>query len=239
MSKLNSINISPSYNVTIPSTNKQVQFRPYSVKEEKALLAADQTEDGIVMINTLLQVVKNCITPSPTKLTQFDLEYLFAQIRARSVGEIANIKVGCDSAGCEDVSVEYRYDIRDVKVVFPDNKIKDNIIRLNQQLAIKMTWPSVEQSIEIEKAATEADQRYLAVTAQIAQIYNGEEVIDVAEESRKDILGFIDRLPAIDYKKLETFFDTVPYVEGTLKYRCPKCKTEHNKKIVGLSNFFQ
>lgn len=236
MSKLDSINISPTYTVKIPSTKQTVQFRPYSVKEEKALLAADMSGDGIVMIKTLLQVVQNCLTPSPKKLTGFDLEYLFAQIRAHSVGEIASIRVGCDAAGCEDVSIEYRYDIRDIKVVFPDGY--DDLIRINDKLAIKMTHPSVEQSIEIEQAGDSADQRYLAVTAALQTIYTGDEVIDVSEESKKDILNFVDRLPALDYKKLETFFDKVPYVEGNLKYRCTKCKKEHNKKVIGLNSFF-
>lgn len=236
MSKLNNINISPSFSTNIPSTGQSVKFRPYSVKEEKALLAADSSEDGIVMINTLLQVVKNCLTPVPERLTSFDLEFLFAQIRAKSVGEIANIRVGCDAPGCENVQMEYKYDIRDIKVVFPQNKL--DTIRINENLAIKMTYPSVEQAIEIEKAPDETDQRYLAIVSSIEQIFNGDEVIDVQTESRRDILNFVDRLPALEYKKLETFFDEIPFVEGTLKYRCPNCRKEHNKKIVGLNSFF-
>ncbi len=90
------------------------------MKEERALLTADESGDGSVMISTLNQVVLNCLTPSPKHLTSFDLEYIFSQIRSKSVGEVAVLKVGCDEEECKDVSIEYRFDLSNLQVVFPE-----------------------------------------------------------------------------------------------------------------------
>lgn len=235
-SKLDSINVSPVYQVKIPSTGEVVNYRPYQVKEERALLAADQTEDGIVMLNTLLSVVKNCLTPTPKKLTSFDLEYLFAQIRAKSVGEIANIRVGCDADGCEEVAIEYRYDLQNIQVVFPEGK--DTAIKLSDTLAVKMSYPSVEEAIQIEREENNETKKYLAIKSSIELIYSEDEVIDVSQESQQSLTNFVDRLLPSHYKKLEDFLESVPEVEGTLKYRCTNCRKEHNKTIKGLASFF-
>lgn len=236
MSRLDNINISPTYQVEIPSTQEKVKFRAYNVKEEKLLLSADQSEDGIVMINTLYEIVLNCLTPKPKRLTSFDLEYLFSQIRAKSVGEIANLIVTCDVLGCEEVKVEYRYDLRDIKVVFPNDK--ETFIKLSDELGVQMTYPSIEDSIEIEKIKDETEKKHLAIRSCISHIYSKEEVIDVSEESKESLSNFVDRLLPEQYRKLETFFDSFPVVSGKLKYRCPNCKKEHSKTIKGLANFF-
>ena len=173
------------------------------------------------MIQTLNQVVLNCITPTPKYLTSFDLEYLFAQIRSKSVGEISIVKVGCDGDECQDVQIEYRYDLSNLEVVFPPNANK--IIKLTDQIAVKMRYPSVEDSLRIELMQNDTDRKYEAIKSSIDLIYAGEEVIHVDEEPKEALVEFIDNLNPHAYRKLEEFFDELPYVEGTLKYRCPKC----------------
>lgn len=235
-SKLAGLNVSPLYDVTIPSTQEKVKFRAYNVKEERALLTADEQGDGSVMIQTLNQVVLNCLTPSPTSLTSFDLEYIFAQIRSKSVGEVAIIKVGCDETDCKDVQIEYRFDLQQLQVVFPEGISKT--IKLSDQIAVKMKYPSVEDSLRIEFIESETDKRYEAVKSQIDLIYNGDEVIHVDEEPKEAVVAFIDGLNPQQYRKLEGFFEEMPYLEGELKYRCTKCRKEHTKKVRGLANFF-
>jgi hypothetical protein len=128
---------------------ERAKFRPMRVKEERALLTADASENGSVMINTLHNVVKSCVEMIETKyLTSFDLEYLFTQIRAKSVGEITTLYLLCDTPGCEDVEVRYEYHLSDIKVVFPEGV--SDIIKLSDDLAIKMRYPSVDEAIDIE-----------------------------------------------------------------------------------------
>lgn len=236
MSKLSALNVSTLYDVTIPSSGENVKFRAYNVKEERALLTADESKDGSVMISTLNQVVLNCIMPTPENLTSFDLEYLFAQIRAKSVGEISTISVGCDEKECKEVSIEYKYNLSDLQVVFPPNK-NMNIV-LSDTLVIKMKYPSVEDSLKIEQLSSDSAKKYKAVKSSIDIIYAEDEAIKVSEEPESEILSFIDNLNPKQYRKLEEFFEEMPFVEGTLKYRCTNCKKEHTKKIQGLLNFF-
>lgn len=238
MSKLSALNVSTLYDVTIPSSGEKVKFRAYNVKEERALLTADESKDGSVMISTLNYVVLNCLMPAPEHLTSFDLEYLFAQIRAKSVGEISTISVGCDEKECveKEISIEYKYNLSDLQVVFPPNK--DMNIVLSDSLAIKMKYPSVEDSLRVEQLTSDSAKRYEAIKSSIDIIYSGDEAIKVSEEPENEIISFVDNLNPKQYKKLEEFFEEMPFVEGTLKYRCTNCKKEHIKKIQGLLNFF-
>ena len=235
-SKLSSLVSAPYYDVIIPSSGKNAKFRAYNVREEKQLLLADESGDGSVMITTLNNVIKDCIIPRPDKLTSFDLEYLFAQVRSKSVGEIATVIVGCSTAGCEDVKVEYPYKLSDIKIVFPEGINK--IIKISDTMSIQMRYPSVEDSLEIELEKNDNEKRYKAIKSSIEIIFNNGEAIQVADEQEESISNFIDSLNPQQYRKLEAFFEKMPYAEGTLKYRCPKCKTEHEKKVIGLASFF-
>lgn len=236
-SKLSSLISVPYYDVIIPSSGIAAKFRAYNVKEEKQLLLADEQNDGSVMISTLNNVIKNCIIPRQERLTSFDLEYLFAQIRSKQVGEIATVVVGCSTTGCEDVKIEYQYNLSDIKIVFPEGISK--LIKISDTLTIQMRYPSVEDSLDIELEKNETEKRYKAIKSQIDIIFNNGEAIQIAEESEESISSFIDSLNPQQYRKLETFFEKMPYAEGILKYRCTKCKTQHEKKVIGLASFFQ
>ena len=139
------INPSPLYDVVVPSTKKKIKFRPFVVKEERALLAAEASEDPVVMMNTLIQIVKNCTNPEQTNLTNFDFEYLFVQIRTKSVDEFSRLAFKCDD--CKDVSVNVEMDLRQTYVKFPPEG-KD--IKLSDELAVTMRWLSVDEIVDIE-----------------------------------------------------------------------------------------
>ena len=105
-------------------------------------------------------------------------------------------------------------------------------------MSIQMRYPSVEDSLEIELEKNDNEKRYKAIKSSIEIIFNNGEAIQVADEQEESISNFIDSLNPQQYRKLEAFFEKMPYAEGTLKYRCPKCKTEHEKKVIGLASFF-
>lgn len=231
--KLSEVNVAPVYTTTIPSTKKKVTYRPFIVKEERALLTAHESEDTTVMIHTLNQVVKNCITPTPDTLTSFDLEYLFVQIRSKSVGEISTLIFTCPS--CEEkVSVEIN--LANVKLI--ENPSHVDKIAISDNIVIKLKYPSVEDLVDIESLNNEEESKFRSVCAAVETVFVGDEVISAKDETPDEIIRFLNSLTSKQYKPLSTFFDTIPEVGIDVKFKCPKCKTEHEKTIKGLNNFF-
>ena len=238
MAKTRFDNINPVtlYTTVLPSTKKKVQYRAYNVREEKQLLLADESKDGIVMLKTLASIIEQCITPKQSRLTSFDVEYMFAKIRAKSVGEIATLRVGCDGPECADVSVEYRFNLDTLEVKFPENV--SNIIKVSDTLGFELVYPSITDAIEIESEQNETKKKFLAISSSIVRVFNGDEILDVTDEDKEAIADLIDKLDPQQYAKLAEFFEQVPETSGKLEYRCPKCKKEHKKEIKGLHNFF-
>jgi hypothetical protein len=168
---LNEINAAPLYPVTIPSSKKVTKFRPFLVKEERALLAAQESGDAVVMLNTLIQVVRACLQSEVKLLTNYDFEYLFAQIRAKSVEEIARPTIQC---GHCNQSTPIEIDVRQVSVNFSDKHLKN--IKLSEKLSLGMRDLSVEDLIEIEADPT-LDARYEIIIRSIEIIPGNERSI--------------------------------------------------------------
>lgn len=237
MSKFAHINPATFYQTVLPSTKKQIQFRAYNVKEEKQLLLAEQSEDGITMIKTLSDVVASCLIPEQDNLTTFDVEYLFQQIRQKQVGEISRLNVGCSNVGCEDVQIEYMYPLQEIKIQYPENS--SDFIKIQETLGFKMKYPSIDDAIELEQIKDETQKKFKAVSSSIVQVYHQDEVINIdSADDLGDVMNLIDSLHPQDFAKLSKFFDDIPYIYGQIKYKCTKCRTEHALTIRGLSDFF-
>lgn len=236
--KFSHINPATFYQTLLPSTKQPISFRPYNVREEKQLLLAEQSEDGITMIRTLADVVSRCLLPQQDRLTTFDVEYLFSQIRSKSVGEFSKLSVGCNQAGCEDISIEYMYPLEDIKVQYPEGN-KD-FIKVSDKLGFKMRYPSIGDAIDLEHIKDDAQKKFKAVSSCITEVYSDDEVINVSdsEEDLSGVMELIDNLQPSQYAMLSEFFDEIPYIYGRIKYHCTKCRTEHNLTIKGLSDFF-
>lgn len=238
MAKTRFENINPVtlYTTVLPSTKQKIQYRAYNVREEKQLLLADESKDGITMLKTLASIIEQCITPKQQRLTSFDVEYMFAKIRSKSVGEIAVLRVGCDGEECADVSIEYRFNLDTLEVKFPKNV--SNFIKVQDSLGFEMVYPSITDAIEIESERDENKKKFRAISSSISKVYHGDEIIDVTDDDKEGIADLIDKLDPQQYAKLAEFFEQVPETSGKLEYRCPKCKKEHKKEIKGLHNFF-
>ena len=229
----------PLYNVTIPSSKKEVRFRPFLVKEEKALLLAQQSEDPKVMVNTLKSIIESCIADEVDvdKLAIFDYEYLFTQIRSKSVGEIVELIFLCDDCTDEKAKTQLNIDITKFQVEFPEGHI--NTIPLFDDVGIVMKNPGIDTIDKLEKLDDKDVNTIFNIVAEcVESIYTTEEVFNVKEQTKEEVIEFLENLTQEQFKKIENFFVTMPKLRQTIEYDCPVCAKHHVKSMEGLASFF-
>ena len=229
----------PLYNVTIPSNKKEVKFRPFLVKEEKSLLLAQQSEDPKVMINTLKSIIENCIVDDVDvdKLATFDYEYLFTQIRAKSVGEIVELLFLCDTCDDDKAKAQVNLDISKFKVEFPEGH--DNKISLFDDVGIVMKNPTLDTLDKLEKIKEgDVDSIFDVVADCMESVYTTEEVFNTKDQTKQEVIDFLENLTQEQFKKIESFFLTMPKLQQTVEYDCPVCNKHHVKTMEGLASFF-
>jgi hypothetical protein len=229
----------PLYNVTIPSTKKEVKFRPFLVKEEKSLLLAQQSEDPKVMVNTLKSIIENCIVDKVDidKLAIFDYEYLFTQIRAKSVGEIVELLFLCDTCDDDKAKTQVNIDISKFQVEFPEGH--DTKIALFDDVGIMMKNPSLDTLDKLEKIKDgDIDSIFDVVAECIESVYTTEEVFNTKDQTKQEVIEFLENLTQEQFKKIEGFFLTMPKLRQTVEYDCPVCNKHHVKTMEGLASFF-
>jgi hypothetical protein len=229
--KLNELNPTPLYDLTIPSTGKKVKYRPFFVREERALLTAYETQDESTMLNTIVSIVKGCIKPE-VNLTSFDVEYIFLQIRSKSVGEISQLIFTCSECAHE---TNINVNITQATVNGVSSK---NIIKLSENLSIKMKYPLIDDIVDIVDSDTPELNTSRAIAAVCDTIYSGDDSILVKEESTEDVIRFLEELTSKQYALLEEFVDSTPTVELPVHWKCPKCSHENKNTLSGLTNFF-
>lgn len=229
----------PIYNLTIPSTEKTVRYRPFLVKEEKALLVAQQSEDPVVMLDTLKNIIQSCIKDpiDVNTLATFDLEYIFTQLRARSVGEVAELIFYCDTCADENAKVKVAFDLTKLKVE-KDPKHSTNI-KLFNDVGVIMKYPSIELVNELQ-GITDADinQIFNVVIHCIESIYDHNEVFYASEQTNQELMEFLENLTSEQFGKIQEFFETMPKLRQEVKYTCPVCGKHHEKYLEGINNFF-
>ena len=229
----------PLYNVTIPSTKKEVKFRPFLVKEEKSLLLAQQSEDPKVMINTLKSIIENCIVDNVDvdKLATFDYEYLFTQIRAKSVGEIVELLFLCDTCDDDKAKAQVNLDISKFQVEFPEGH--DNKISLFDDVGIIMKNPTLDTLDKLEKIKEgDVDSIFDVVADCMESVYTTEEVFNTKDQTKQEVIDFLENLTQEQFKKIESFFLTMPKLQQIVEYDCPVCNKHHVKMMEGLASFF-
>ncbi len=228
----------PIYDLEIPSTKKKIKFRPFLVKEEKVLLMALESNDETNIRNAVHDLLKNCIT-SRIKLENlaiFDLEYIFLNIRAVSVGEIVEINVTCRDD--ETTQVRYNLNLTDVNVTFPEGH--SNKIMLTDNLGVIMKYPSFDRFVEDQFANKEVtEDTVLDIIAEsIDQIFQGDDVFDESTTSPKEFKEFVESLTNAQLEKIQTFFQTSPKLEHTFKITNPETNVESEYVMSGLASFF-
>lgn len=234
------MNIQPTFSMVIPSTGKTVRFRPFVVKEEKALLIAQQSEEPTVMVDTLKSVFNSVIQDSidVDKLAIFDIEYMFLQIRGKSVGETIDLLFNCDEDHGElneKARSKITINVQDIKVKKPEEHT--NRIDLFNKVGIIMRYPTLEAS-DLLQDASNIEEVFNLVADLIDCIYDGDDVYYGHETKKEELLQFLNNLTTEQFAKIQKFFETMPKISTSVEYKCPVCGREHHKVLEGLQNFF-
>ena len=231
----------PTYELVLPSSGRKVKYRPFLVKEEKILVIALESEDTKQITNAIKTVISNCILSKGIrieKLATFDIEYLFLNVRAKSVGETVDVNVTCPDDGVTQVPLQI--DIDSIKV--QKNEKHTNIIKLDDNLSLQMNYPSLTQFIEsnFELAGVDSDlEKSLDVIMScIGQVYNEEESWDASECTKKELKDFVEQMNSKQFKEIETFFDTMPKLSHKIKVKNPETEVESDVVLEGLASFF-
>lgn len=230
----------PTYELELPSTGEKVKFRPFLVKEEKLLVIAMESEDTKQITTAIKTVIKNCIETKGIKvetLPTFDIEYLFLNIRGKSVGEEIEVNLICPDDGETNASVKINLD--DIKV--QKNEEHDNKIKLDSHLMMEMKYPSLEQFIKSNFDMSEnnaLDQSFELISSCVDKIYNEEEVWSAADVTKKELMEFLEQMNSKQFKLIEKFFETMPKLSHKVKITNPKTGVESEVVIEGLASFF-
>ena len=228
----------PTYELEVPSTGKTIKYRPFVVKEEKLLLLALQSEDDKQIEDATKTLLKNCIQ-SRVKLedlASFDLEYIFLQIRAVSVGEVVEMNLTCEDDG--KTQVRYSLNLTDVKVEKPEGH--SNKIMLSDTMGVIMKYPSFEEFVKVSimgKSST-ADDVIEIMAKCVDQIFDGEDVYDSSTTTKKEFVEFVEGLTNKQFENVQNFFVSAPVLKHEVKITNPNTGVENTVVIQGLPNFF-
>ena len=223
----------PTYTLTVPSTKKKVKYRPFLVKEQKLLILALENDDQEQILDAITNTIRNCLITkvNVADLALFDIEYLFLQIRARSISEEIEMKVTC--ADDNKTTVDVKFMVNDVKVNFP--KGHTNIIKLNDEITVEMRYPDIEYFTKVNFAGEEPEP-YELVGKCIKRVYVGEEATGsfTPEEAR----DWIETLTNAQFSMIQDFFNSMPSLRHVLKFKNPKTQVANEVVIEGLADFF-
>ena len=228
----------PIYEMVVPSTDEKIKYRPFLIKEEKILLIAMESGENKDIIQAVKQIVSEC-TFNKLELgdmPMFDVEFMFLNIRAKSVGEISKLKVLCQDDKVTYANVEV--DLSKIEVQVDDNHT--NKIELSDEMGVIMKYPSIDSFSTAGIAEITASNMLDVIVACIAQIYDkkGEEVYDAKDSTQKELVDFVEQLNTKQFQEVQKFFDTMPKLRHEMKVKNPKTKKESKVVLTGLSDFF-
>lgn len=236
------MNAAPVFNLTVPSSDKVVKYRPFVIKEEKALLIAQQSEDPAVMLDTLKSVIKSCVKDDidVDALASFDIEYMFTQIRAKSVGEVIELIFSCDEDHGdqnEKAKTKLTIDLTTIKMEKPEGHTKK--IDLFGDVGVVMKYPSMDTIKRIQTVNGDDLTDIFNVIAEcIDYIYQGDEIFYAKEQKKTELVQFIEGLTSEQFSRVQKFFETMPRLKHEVDYTCPICNKQHHKVLEGLNSFF-
>ena len=232
----------PTYELSLPSTGKKIKYRPFLVKEEKILILALETRDQNQITNAVKDVLKKCVITRGIKiddLPTFDIEYLFLNIRAKSIGEDINMIVTCPDDRKTEVDVTVYVD--EIKVIKSKEHVKD--ITLDKDMTLRMKYPSLNQFIESnfdteEESQTTVDKTFQLIADCMDTVYTKEDAWDSKDYSPNERLEFIEQLSSKQFKQVEKFFATMPKLSHTIEVTNPNTKKKSKIVLEGLADFF-
>ena len=228
------------YELTLPSNGKTIKYRPFLVREEKILILALESENQKQITTAVRQVIKECVLTKGIKVDQlpsFDIEYLFLNIRGKSVGESIELMVTCGDDGKTEVPVTVLID--DIEVSTNDEHSPD--IELSDGYSVKMKYPSLNQFIETNFSQDDEDaveKSFEMIATSIDMVYNDKDMFAASECTKKELKEWVESLTSAQFAKIEKFFETMPKLQHTLKVVNPNTKKENTVILEGLTDFF-
>ena len=233
------LNNTPYYDVVIPSTGEKTKYRPYLVKEEKVLLIASESTDTQTISEAMLDIVSECVEAADrNKLTTFDLDYLFIQLRTKAVGESSEILLTCNDEDCLKPN-EVKINLTDAKIDVPEDK--KNMIKLGDEITVELKYPTYYNLVTdkiLEHAETNTEIIYQTVLLCLDKLHLKDEIMNFADEPVEDIVNFIGSLSPDQFSKLSNFTNTIPIVKQEVKFKCTTCGHENEQVLNGTSSFF-
>lgn len=230
------LNGSPKYNMVIPSKNQTVKYRPYLVKEEKVLMMAMESEDLNAVMAAIADTIVACVDDEikVNELTMFDMEYMFVQLRGKSVGESAEVKAPCKNC---DHATEINISLDDIKVDIPE---VENMIELSPEITVEMQWPSYVSiaSMDVKSKDDLTNSAFSMVGKCIAAIHTEEERIMISDVPSVEVEEFIESMTNEQFSKLSAYIEKMPKVEKDIIWDCEGCGKEQNQKLQGMMDFF-
>ena len=232
--------VTPTYELELPSSGQTIKYRPFLVKEEKVLVLAMESEDTKQITNAIKAVLKSCVQTKGIKVEQlptFDIEYLFLNIRGKSVGETLEVNIICPDDGETTVAVNIDLDL--IQVEKSDDH--SNKIKLDANLMMEMKYPSLDQFIKNNfdfKEENQMDQSFALIATCIDKIYSEEEVWATADCTKKEVNEFLESMNSSQFKEIEKFFETMPKLQHTVQVTNPKTKVKSDVVLEGLASFF-
>jgi hypothetical protein len=232
----------PTHNLTLPLSKKNITFRPFLVKEQRNLLMAIESDDKESIEQNVRQVLTNCTLTEGIdieKLPVIDIEFYFLNLRARSVGEMVDNKYRCnnvvDDKSCGNI-METSLNILDIKVT----NISENaeLIQLTDRISIKLKYPEFSVIKRVSKLTSSTDVAFEMIADSVEYIYDGEQMYYASETPRKELVEFIESLNQNQFSKMEHFFTNLPKLEKKIEIKCSRCGHEHKLDVEGLESFF-
>ncbi len=225
--------VTPVYELEVPSTKKKFKYRPFLVKEQKILILALESNDTKTIVDAITQIFKNCIKTrfKMEDLAIFDVEYIFLQLRGRSVMEIIELEIPCDDDPEEKVSVSFPVDV--VNVNFPEGH--ESTIKIGEDITVQMKYPNMEYFAKVNFVEEEPDPFDLVATC-IDRVYQGDQ--DCGSFTSKEAQDWLETLTNDAFEKIQKFFDTIPSLQHEITVTNPKTGKKTTTVIEGLVNFF-
>lgn len=230
----------PTFELEIPSLKKTIKYRPFLVKEEKILILAMESEDPKQIAEAVKTVITNCIITKGIKvanLATFDIEYMFLNIRGKSVGENIDVLITCPDDN--ETQVPKSIDIDDIQVIYSEEHSRD--IKLDDTFTLRMKYPSMQEFIKnnfAQSANVSVDDTFDMIAACIEQVYSEEESWSASDVTKKELLDFVEQFTSKQFKDIEKFFETMPKLSHTVKLKNPNTGVESEVVLEGLTSFF-
>jgi len=229
----------PQYELTIPSTKNKVSYRPFLVKEQKVLLIALESQDEKQVLNAIMNTIESCILDpiDVKKLSTFDVEYIFIQIRTKSAGETSDIGLACSNADCDHTN-KVSVKLEDIKIDLP-NEIKS--IKINDQYTLVLKYPNYQELLnEVDlNDKSQVNQLYGLLTSCLGSLNTDEERISFLDETKEEIEGFLNQLTTDQFAEVMSFANNLPKLKHDVSYKCEECGNENIRTLEGLADFFQ